>query len=174
MGLGAARPCLAVGMLSCSSLSCGPQCQPLHEEVSHTTGRQVSCRSQGTQHARVVLGWARYPPWASRGLPRLKPEDIRCSRARSLPLSRPSSLSLQRPVRPAARPLVAHARAPLRRLGTRSLSSLPFGGCVGSGRQKRAFGGTRRPDSAADPVLCDTLVAAEVARGLCYVKLTCG
>ncbi|XP_047468430.1 uncharacterized protein LOC125024678 isoform X1 [Penaeus chinensis] len=114
-------------MLSFLSLSCGSQCQPLHDEVSHTTRQQLSCRSRGTQHARVHLSWARYPPWASRGLPRLKPEDIRCSRARSPPLARPSSLSLQRPVRSAARPPVAHARAPLRRLGTRSLPSLPFG-----------------------------------------------
>lgn len=35
---------LAVGMLSFSSLSCCPQYQPLHDEVSHATGRHFHVR----------------------------------------------------------------------------------------------------------------------------------
>lgn len=55
-------------------------CQPFYDELTHATGRQgdsFHAGDRGRQHARVHLLRACYPPWASRGLRRLKPEDIR-------------------------------------------------------------------------------------------------
>lgn len=155
---------LAVGMLSFSSLSCCPQYQPLHDEVSHATGRHFHVRVGGrntlaSTSSGLVIHLGRHVDSRARS-PRISVAAASAFAAARPTLVTQSSATCS-PGRPSLTPAplcVVSVRARPSRLSVGDNAA--HGGCrVGRNAPLR----WTREDPAADPVLCGAPVGAEVA-----------